>query len=141
LIFMRRTKKQIVSYKMSRVKAKGTSLEKLFAKALHIAGLRGYRKNFRGIVGTPDFCWKNKKVAVFCDSAFWHGYNWRVEKKKIKVRKAFWFEKIEANIARDQRVTKKLRDENWMVFRYWDFQIKKDAIACAQKIARALVRS
>lgn len=136
----KRSKKEIVSYKMSRVKAKGTEIEKIMGRALWVSGLRGYRKNQKRVSGTPDFCWRQKKIAVFCDSSFWHGFNWAKEKYKIKVRKVFWFNKIKANIARDRKVTKKLKQEGWKVFRYWDFEIKNNASLCAKKIANSLAR-
>ena len=136
---LKRSKKDIVSYKMSRVKAKGTEIEKIIGYALWDAGLRGYRKNLKGVLGTPDFCWKSRKIAVFCDSSFWHGYNWPKEKKKIKVRKDFWFKKIEDNMRRDKAITTQLKQKGWKVFRFWDFEIKKDASACVKKIARVLL--
>jgi DNA mismatch endonuclease (patch repair protein) len=91
-------------------------------------------------LGTPDFCWKRQKIAVFCDSSFWHGFNWSKEKKKIKVRKSFWYKKIEDNIARDKKVNRKLRKDGWKVFRFWDFKIKKDALLCAKEVTNALAR-
>jgi DNA mismatch endonuclease (patch repair protein) len=136
----KRSKKEIVSYKMSRVKAKGTEIEKIMGRALWASGLRGYRKNQKGVLGTPDFCWKRKKIAVFCDSSFWHGFNWSKEKEKIKVRKEFWYKKIEDNISRDKKVNIKLRKEGWKVIRFWDFEIKKDALLCAKKVMNALAK-
>jgi DNA mismatch endonuclease Vsr len=121
---------------MSRVKAKGTEIEKIMGHALWDSGLRGYRKNQKGVRGTPDFCWKTRKIAVFCDSSFWHGYNWSKKKEEIKVRKDFWFKKIEDNIRRDKAVTASLKLDGWKVFRFWDFEIKKNASACVDKIAR-----
>lgn len=135
---MRRSKKEMVSFKMSRVKAKGTSIEKIMSYALWNAGIRGYRKNQKGIIGTPDFCWKRRKIAVFCDSSFWHGYNWQKEKTKIKVRKMFWFKKIKDNIKRDRAVTMRLKQQGWRVLRFWDFKIKNDPQVCAQKIVAVL---
>lgn len=132
----RRSKKEIVSYKMSRVRAKNTEIEKMLGRALWASGFRGYRKNRKGIPGTPDFCWSQKKIAVFCDSSFWHGFNWQKEKAKIKVRKKFWFKKIKDNIRRDKAVTKCLRQEGWKVIRFWDFEIKTDAPSCAKKISK-----
>ena len=140
MVHLKRSKKEVVSYKMSRVRAKGSEIEKIMGSALWVSGLRGYRKNLKGVLGTPDFCWKRKKIAVFCDSSFWHGFNWSKEKNKIKVRKAFWFDKINANIARDRKVTQKLKQEGWMVFRYWEFEIEKNALLCARKVATALTR-
>lgn len=136
----KRSKKEIVSYKMSRVRSKGTSIERIMGRALFSAGLVGYRKNVNGVPGTPDFCWKRRKVAVFCDSSFWHGYNWSQEKRKIKVRKDFWFKKIEDNIRRDKAVTKRLKQDGWKVFRFWDFEIKEDASSRAHKIASAVLK-
>jgi len=131
---LKRTKKEIVSFKMSRVKAKGTEIEKIMGHALWNAGLRGYRKNLKGVRGTPDFCWKTRKIAVFCDSSFWHGYNWSKKKREIKVRKDFWFKKIEDNIRRDKLITSSLKQDGWKVFRFWDFEIKKNVFACVNKI-------
>lgn len=137
---LKRSKKEIVSYKMSRVRAKGTEIERIMGRALSLAGLVGYRKNVKRVTGTPDFCWKRHKAAVFCDSSFWHGYKWSKEKKKIKVRKDFWFKKIEDNQRRDKAVTTRLKQDGWKVFRFWDFEIKEDASACAHKIARVLLK-
>ena len=39
------------------------------------------------IVGKPDIVFKKKKIAVFCDSEFWHGYDWENSKNDIKSRK------------------------------------------------------
>lgn len=135
---LKRRKKEIVSYRMSRVRAKGTGIEKMMGSELWNSGLRGYRKNLKGVIGTPDFCWNKQKIAVFCDSSFWHGYNWRKEKAKIKVRKKFWFKKIKDNIARDKDVNRKLRKDGWKVLRFWDFKIKNNPKKCAQKIVLVL---
>lgn len=138
MVPLKRSKKEIVSYKMSRVKAKGTGIEKIMAGALWSSSLRGYRKNLKGVLGTPDFCWKRRKVAVFCDSSFWHGFDWAKEKNKIKVRKSFWFKKIEDNMRRDKTITIRLKQDGWKVLRFWDFDIKKDVAACVKKITRVL---
>ncbi len=131
-----KTKKFSSSYKMSRIHAKNTGIEKRLAIALRKHGLPGYRRNVRGILGTPDFCWKDKKIAVFCDSSFWHGYDWKNQIKTIKTRKKFWVNKIETNIDRDKRTNRKLRKEGWKVLRFWDFDINKDAEQCIAKIKR-----
>jgi DNA mismatch endonuclease (patch repair protein) len=137
---LKKSRKEAIAYKMSRVRAKGSVIEKIMGSALWASGLRGYRKNQKGVLGTPDFCWKRQKIAVFCDSSFWHGFNWSDEKEKIKVRKRFWFKKIEDNIARDKKINRKLRNDGWKVFRFWDFKIKKDALLCAKEVKNALAR-
>jgi DNA mismatch endonuclease (patch repair protein) len=134
----KRSKKEIVSYKMSQVRAKNTGIEKRLASILRKHGLRGYRRNVRGVLGTPDFCWEGKKIAIFCDSSFWHGYDWKNQIKTIKTRKKFWVNKIETNIDRDKRINRKLRKEGWKVLRFWDFVINKDVDKCAAKVKGAL---
>lgn len=138
MIPQKRSKRESVSYKMSRVRAKDTGIEKLFASALRKYGLKGYRRNVHGVLGTPDFCWKGKKIAVFCDSSFWHGYNWKKQIKTIKVRKKFWIEKIEMNIKRDKRINRQLRKERWQVLRFWDFELKDNIDSCTEKISDLL---
>ena len=79
-----------------------------------------------------------KKVAVFCDSEFWHGFDWEHKKDEIKSRRDFWIPKIERNIQRDKDVTKKLEAEGWVVFRFWGKEIKKKTEECADLIEKAL---
>lgn len=67
---MAKTKEQI-SYNMSRVKNKNSKIEMLLRKELWNRGLR-YQKNVKTIMGKPDIVFKGKKIAVFCDSEFWH---------------------------------------------------------------------
>lgn len=81
-----------------------------------------------------------KKVAIFCDSEFWHGYDWEHKNKEIKTRREFWIPKIERNIERDREVTKTLEDEGWTVVRFWGKQIKKDPTGCADVIEDILRR-
>ena len=50
----------------------GTKPERMLAQELWHRGYR-YRTNVRGIPGTPDICFMNRKVAVFVDGDFWHG--------------------------------------------------------------------
>ncbi len=136
MILSKKSKKEAVSYKMSRIRAKNTSIEKRLASALRKHGLRDYQRNVSGILGTPDFCWKNRKIAVFCDSSFWHGHDWKNQLKTIKTRKKFWVNKIETNIDRDKKINRKLRKEGWKVLRFWDFDINKNTDQCIAKIKR-----
>jgi DNA mismatch endonuclease, patch repair protein len=132
-----RRPRDIVSYNMSRIRSKGSKIEQLMSSALREAGLRGYRKHAKDVVGKPDFVWKSKKIAVFCDSAFWHGYKWDEEAKKtFKVRKRFWINKIERNRERDKEVNTILRKQGWKILRFWDKQIKRDPSKCAGKVKK-----
>lgn len=133
---MPKTEEQI-HYNMQQVKSKDSEIELLLRKALWQKGLR-YRKNVKSVFGHPDIAFIGKKVAVFCDSEFWHGYDWERRKEDFKVRQDFWIPKIERNIRRDKEVTEKLETNGWIVLRFWGKEIKTDAASCADKIEKAV---
>ncbi len=127
------------SKNMRAVKNKDSEIERLLRKELWSRGLR-YRKNYKGLIGKPDIVFIGKKVAVFCDSEFWHGYDWENKKKEIKSRQDFWIPKIERNMQRDIEVTEALESQGWTVLRFWGKDIKKDAVKCADEIERAVFK-
>ena len=74
---------------MQAVKNKDSKIELLLRHELWTRGVR-YRKNDTKIMGKPDIAFIGKKLAVFCDSEFWHGYDWDKQKDKIKTNRDFW---------------------------------------------------
>jgi len=122
---------------MQAVKNKDSQIELLLRKELWSRGLR-YRKNVNRIYGKPDIVFIGKKIAVFCDSEFWHGYNWEERKKDFKSHQEFWIPKIERNMERDAEVTAKLESEGWTVLRFWGNEIKKNTAQCADIIEKAV---
>ena len=132
---MKKTPEQI-SYNMRQVKNKDSAIEVALRKELWNRGLR-YRKNVKSVFGKPDIAFIGKKIAVFCDSEFWHGYAWEIAKDEFQSRRDFWIPKIERNMQRDQEVNEKLRGDDWIVLRFWGKQIKRDVVACADEIERA----
>ena len=118
---------------MQAVKNKDSQIELLLRKELWSRGLR-YRKNVNRIFGKPDIVFVGKKIAVFCDSEFWHGYNWEERKRDFKSHQEFWIPKIECNMGRDRGVTAKLEAEGWTVIRFWGNDIKKETARCADII-------
>ena len=122
---------------MQAVKNKDSQIEILLRQELWSRGLR-YRKNVNRIYGKPDIVFIGKKIAVFCDSEFWHGYNWEERKKDFKSHQEFWIPKIERNMERDAEVTVKLESEGWTVIRFWGNIIKKNTAQCADIIEKAV---
>ena len=120
---------------MQAVKSKDSEIERLLRNDLWKRGLR-YRKNVKNIIGKPDIVFIGKKVAVFCDSEFWHGYNWEERKADIKTRREFWIPKIERNMQRDLEVNTALTEAGWTVLRFWGKDIKKHCSECADVIER-----
>ena len=122
---------------MRAIRSKDTTIELALRKALWQRGIR-YRKNYKGLIGKPDIVITKYRIAVFCDSDFWHGYDWENQKTEFKSNQSFWIPKIERNIERDKEVNEALEAEGWIVLRFWGKEIKKDAGHCADLIIAAL---
>ena len=110
---MHKTKEQI-TYNMQQVKSKDTKIEVMLRKELWSRGLR-YQKNCKKVFGKPDIVFIGKKVAVFCDSEFWHGYDWNNKKNEFKSNQEFWKTKFEHNKERDSEVLRFYQEKCWRV--------------------------
>lgn len=128
---------EAISRRMAKVKLKGGKAETILAKVLWHEGVR-YRKNYKGIPGSPDIAITKYKVAVFIDGEFWHGENWEERKTKLKNNREYWIEKIEENIARDRRNDKLLIDMGWRPIHFWEKDVLKDTAQCAHKVIDAI---
>ena len=120
------------SWVMSRIRSKDTKIEKKTASMLRKNKIR-YRR-FPKVFGRPDFV-VEKKVIVFCDGDFWHGYQYD---KKKKPPKKFWRDKIERNMERDRKVSRTLRRDGWSVIRIWEHDIEKRPAACLRRIKKII---
>lgn len=132
---MPNTQEQI-SRNMKSNKSKDTKPELLLRKELWRRGLR-YRKNYKKIYGKPDIVFLGARIAVFVDGKMWHGYDWEHQKDDFKSRCEYWIPKIENNIEHDFDVTQELIALDWLVMRFWDFEVKNNLQDCADKIQRA----
>ena len=132
---MAKTPEQI-SFNMQRIKCKDTSIEIALRKLLWKNGYR-YRKNVKKILGCPDIAFISHKIAIFCDSEFWHGYNWEERKKDFKSNRDFWIPKIEKNMTRDKFVNDELKKQGWIVLRFSEKEIKNNPTACLEIIGNA----
>ena len=122
---------------MQAIKGKDTKIEIMLRKKLWEKGYR-YRKNYKNLPGKPDIVFTKYKVAVFCDSEFWHGYNWEEKKKRLGTNREFWIHKIETNMERDKKVNEELISDGWIVLRFWEKEIKKNLDDCVKKIEEAI---
>lgn len=122
---------------MQAVKSNGSKIEKMLGKALWAKGLR-YKKNDKTVYGKPDFTYRKYKVAVFCDSEFWHGKDWERKQFEHKSNIKFWHQKIERNIERDKEVNQELLTSGWKVIRFWGKQIEKDLLNCVVKVENVI---
>jgi DNA mismatch endonuclease (patch repair protein) len=76
------------------------------------------------------------KIAVFIDGDFWHGYNWKECKTKIKRNRGYWIPKIERNIQRGKEIDETLGSMGWHVLRIWEHEVKKEFGAAVVRILR-----
>ncbi len=122
---------------MQAIRSKDTTIELRLRKALWERGVR-YRKNYKKLIGKPDIAITKYKIAVFCDSDYWHGYDWENRNQRIKSNRDYWVPKIERNMERDREVTAALQNEGWLVLRFWEWQIRKHLDECIGAILQAV---
>lgn len=124
---------------MKNIRGKDTTIEVILRKALWEKGYR-YRKNCRNLPGTPDIVLTKYKIAIFCDSEFFHGKDWEVLKPRLEKgdNGEFWVSKISRNKERDDEVNKKLLFKGWTVIRFWGDDIKRHTDECVKVIQEVI---
>lgn len=120
---------------MRHIKSKDTSIEVKLRKELWNRGYR-YRKNVSNLPGKPDIVLTKYKIAIFCDSEFFHGKDWEVLKPRLeKSNNAdYWVKKISRNMEGDNEINKKLLFMGWTVIRFWGKDILKNIDDCISVI-------
>lgn len=116
------------SYCMSQIKGKNTKPEVALRKALWSLGYR-YRIKSR-LPGKPDLTFPSYRAVVFVDGCFWHKCPDHFVQPKTRAQ--FWTDKIESNVARDQKNNEVLESQGWQVVRIWEHEIKnslEDSVA------------
>jgi len=117
---------------MSKIRGKNTGLELSVFHALRLWKIY-FQKHYRKASGTPDIALPSKKIAVFIDGDFWHGYRFPSWKRRLP---EFWRKKIERNRERDNKNFRKLRRSGWRVLRVWEHEVKDDFDLTIKKIVR-----
>lgn len=121
---------------MSSVRSRGNlATELAMVKLLRSQRIKGWRRHLP-ILGTPDFAFRKKRIAIFIDGCFWHGCP--IHFKMPKSNRDFWKNRIVTNCRRDQRVTKELRAGGWIVIRIWQHEIKASPELCVRRLQKAL---
>ena len=118
---------------MKSIKGSDTGIEVRLRKALWHKGIR-YRKNFKVFDCHPDIVITKYKIAGFCDGNFWHGKE--LQKRPIKHNSSYWNEKIRRNVERDLENTIELRDNGWIVLRFWEDDIQNNLPNCIDDVLR-----
>lgn len=131
--------KETISKNMSRIRSKDTLIEVKLRKELWHKGYR-YRKNYKKLPGSPDIALTKYKIAVFCDSEFFHGKDWEVLKARLKKgsNPEYWIKKIERNRDRDVENDKKLLFLGWTVIHFWGKDILQNTEECIRVIEETI---
>ena len=124
---------------MSKIRGRDTSIELALRKALWKKGYR-YRKNYKDLPGSPDIVFTKYRIAIFCDSEFFHGKDWEVLKPRLEQGKNpdYWVKKIERNMQRDMEKDKMLSFMGWTVIHFWGKDILKNTEECIRVIEEAI---
>lgn len=124
---------------MSRIKNKDTKIEVLLRKKLWDEGIR-YRKNYKDLPGKPDIAITKYKIAIFCDSEFFHGKDWDDLQLQLErgTNSEFWINKIGKNRERDEEINKRLCSLGWTVIRFWGKDIAKNPDECVKVIKETI---
>jgi DNA mismatch endonuclease, patch repair protein len=106
---------------MSNIRSTGSMVERKVFRYLRSERIY-FQKHYKNAPGKPDVAKPRKKLAVFIDGDFWHGYNF--DEKRKRLSSGYWITKIETNMARDRRNDTELVANGWKVLRIWDRDLK-----------------
>src|SRR5690554_4709711 len=104
---------------MSGIKGKHTRPELLVRSGLHRLGFR-FRLHPRNLSGRPDLILPKYRVAIFVHGCFWHRHPGCKYATTPTTREDFWRAKFEANVERDRRKARELREAGWRVLTVWE---------------------
>lgn len=106
------------SWLMGRVRQSRTLPERTVERFLRQHRIR-FRRQHRGLPGTPDITIPLSNIAIFVHGCFWHGHRGCRRSRLPSTRKEFWAEKVRTNKRRDERVRRALRKKGWKVLTIW----------------------
>ncbi len=106
---------------MAKIKSKDTKPEWIVRRYLFSRGYR-YRKNVKGLPGTPDIVLRKYGIVIFIHGCFWHGHE--VDGHIPRSNSDYWHRKIERNQQRDKKNKEALKKMGWKVMTIWECQLK-----------------
>jgi DNA mismatch endonuclease, patch repair protein len=133
-VFTKKKRSEIMSLIRSKNTKGEIALRKLLSTPLYPRGYR-YRIHYKKAPGCPDIAFVSRKIAVFMDGSFWHGYKLRSGKA---VPKKYWLPKIARNMQRDKEVNRALRAIGWRIIRVWEHDVSKAPEKILARVEEAL---
>lgn len=112
---------------MSRIRSQDTKPEVELRKALFARGYR-YRKNVRGLPGTPDIVLPRHRYIIQVRGCFWHAHDGCSRSHRPNSNLDYWLPKLARNVARDRKADRILRSAGWRVRVIWECAVETDAL-------------
>lgn len=126
----------IRSKMMRAVKGKGNkSTELKLCTSLVQEGISGWNLHEK-LIGKPDIYFPMYNLAVFLDGCFWHGCP--VCGHIPKTNNEYWKAKIKRNIDRDIEKSQILKDQGYLVIRFWEHELLNNLEGCIEIIKNTL---
>jgi len=108
---------------MGRIKGKNTKPEMILRSQLFKRGFR-FRVNKKDLPGKPDIVLPKYRTAIFVHGCFWHYHKDCREGRIPSTNTKFWKEKLERNIAKDEKNVEALKNKGWNVVVVWECEIE-----------------
>ncbi|WP_170381964.1 very short patch repair endonuclease [Ruegeria atlantica] len=113
------------AFNMSRIRGQDTKPETALRSRLHKEGFR-FRKNVKGLPGTPDIVLPKYKTVIFVHGCFWHRHRDCRFATTPKTNTEFWELKFRDTIARDKKQVQLLESLGWKTITIWECSINDD---------------
>jgi len=107
---------------MSKIRSVDTKAEVRLRKALFALGHR-YRKNVRGLPGTPDIVFPKHRCVVQVRGCFWHAHEGCRRAHRPASNADYWSPKLAKNVARDGASDHALQAIGWKVKVVWECEV------------------
>jgi len=108
---------------MGRIKGKNTKPEMILRSQLFKRGFR-FRVNKKDLPGKPDIVLPKYRTAIFVHGCFWHYHKDCREGRIPSTNTKFWKQKLERNIAKDEKNVEALKNKGWNVVVVWECEIE-----------------
>lgn len=110
---------------MRAIRSTETKPERRLRSMLHRAGYR-FRKNVKGIPGTPDIVFSSRRKVILVHGCFWHQHPGCRHAKMPRTRAEYWVPKLSRIKERDQENLAALKQAGWRIFLIWECELEKD---------------
>ena len=118
-------------------RATDTTPELIVRSLLRQEGLTGYRLHWRTPAGRVDIAFVGRKVAIEVYGCFWHRCP-NCAPSLPKRNRAFWRSKFRANLLRDERSNKSLKEAGGRLFVLRECQIRREDFHLPKRLVAAL---